>query len=116
MNTVVQRPVTQPCYGLSVTPHDSFPCRSEAIGAARQDRYAILRNTHPAARACAQARAGVRTYMYFLRNYVTNQEEKKKEQAKAAFCRYAGRYAGVTRNVTALDLPSRQIRAEVTHA
>lgn len=115
MRPVSNRGVTQPGYVSDVTRLSMHKRSSEASSINCVACYAILRIS-PLGRACAQARASACVCMRVLRNYVTKKEEKKKDQVRPPKRRYAGRYAGVTCHVTALDLPSSQIRAEVTHA
>lgn len=116
MRKAVDCGVTQPRYAVGVTRQTGHLCRSEERGIGAKSCYAMRGNTHRHAGVRARARASACVCMCVLRNYVTKKEEKKKEQVRASRRRYVGRYVGVTRYVTALDLPSSQIRAEVTHA
>lgn len=116
MNPAPRPGVTQLGYARCVT-HAMWHLRSsEARGDSNEARYAIRRNTHPDARVRAQARAHTCAYMRVLRNYVTQKEEKKKQQVKASKTRYARRYVGVTCHVTGLASHRYALRAEVTHA
>lgn len=101
-----------------VTPESVSFRRSEVVGASCVTRYAIRENVHlpSAVRACACAGARPHTYkgVPYLGNYVTEVEEKKKDQVNHPLPRYAARYAAATQCVA--PSPSSPVRAEVTHA
>ena len=108
----LQAPVTHSGYSPRVTPSDHFLRRSGVCRDFWGAGYAIDADTHLPVGARAQARASACVRMCLLRNYVTQEEEKKEQQVSAAKSGYAGGYAAVTPCVTH---PS-PLRAEVTHA
>lgn len=111
---IANMPVTHAGYTGCVTTSERLKCRSEPYRGSWNASYATSLETHPHAgvRARARARAHTKTHMCFLRNYVTQKEEKKKEQVGASEPGYAAGYVAVTHDVTT----SHSLRAEVTHA
>lgn len=102
----------------TVTPERAPFRRSGGTLAQPVTRYATWQNVHLPSAACAHARARVHPHTHkgvpYLSNYVTEVEEKKKDQVNTPLHRYAARYAAATPCVTpALSSPD---RTEVTHA
>lgn len=109
---------TGPVTHRSVTPELTRFRRSAAMSDPRVTRYVIGENVHPLRGARAHAHAGAHPHTHkgvpYLSNYVTEVEEKKKDQVKHPLPRYADRYAAATQRVT--PTPSSPDRTEVTHA
>lgn len=112
----IATPVTHPSYSRCVTIFPGHSCTSEAQVRLRGAGYADPENVHRHAGARVRVRACVCTYMRVLRNYVTQEEEKKEQQVKATKTGYAHGYAAVTQCVTGPALNRITLRAEVTHA
>lgn len=104
--------VTHPGYSSRVTLFRPSIRRSGACIDSRDAGYASDAETHLPVGARAQARASACVCMCVLRNYVTQEEEKKEQQVRPRKSGYAGGYAAVTQRVTH-PFP---FRAEVTHA
>lgn len=102
----------------AVTPELASFRRSGGMRLRIVTRYATWQHVHLPSAARMRARAGAHPHTHkgvpYLSNYVTEVEEKKKDQVNTSLCRYAARYAAATHRVT--PTPSSPARTEVTHA